>query len=127
MPAVAARVNTVRRESAGDPRSPRRTRVNRSPRSMFRRAGRLILIAITLAFLFGYVSVYANLTKTGFSRSKLTQMCRVERLRNERLKVEWIRHCSPETVVAAAEKSGMVYATEYEYVGQQQNVASAEH
>ena len=125
MAAVAARAATVRRQTADQPvRTTRRTRVRRSPRSSFRRAGRLVLL-VSAAFLFGYIGVYASLAKTSYNRSNLVQMCREEKLRNERLKVEWTRRCSPQNVVAAAEKSGMVYATNYEYMGASQTVASA--
>ena len=126
MAAVAARATTVQKQTAAQPvRTTRRTRVRRSPRSSFRRAGRLVLLVSALAFLFGYVNVYASLAKTSYSRSRLVQMCREEKLKNERLKVEWTRRCSPQNVVAAAEKSGMVYASNYEYMGASQTVASA--
>lgn len=126
MAAVAARAATVRKQTADQSaRTTRRVRVRRSPRSSFRRAGRLILLVSILAFSFGYVNVYANLAKTSYSRSRLVQMCREEKLQNERLKVEWTRRCSPQNIVAAAEKSGMVYATDYEYIGVSQTIASA--
>lgn len=124
--AAVARAATVRKQNIDQPvRKTRRTRVRRSPRSSFRRAGRLVLLVSALAFLFGYVNVYANLAKTSYNRSRLVQMCREEKLKNERLKVEWTRRCSPQNIVVEAEKSGMVYATEYDYIGEPETIASA--
>ncbi len=82
-------------------------------------------IALVLVGLFGYVSVYVNLTTTGYNRAQLMAQCRQERIRNERLKIELNRLMSPQAIVVAAEKNGMVYATEYDYI-QPKAVAQAE-
>lgn len=111
------------------------TTVCRSPRAMRARTRRLryvrlkrfvkmLVPVIGVAMLFGWVAVYANVTITGYNRSRLTSECRAEKLKNERLKVECSRLSSPHIVTAAAERAGMIYATQYDYVHQPQTVAS---
>jgi hypothetical protein len=79
---------------------------------------------LALACLFGYVSIYAHLTMTGYSRSKLLETCRQERLQNQRLKMRMDALSSPSYVVSAAEKAKMVYATQYDYLDKPERLAS---
>ena len=125
MAAVAqARIDVHRRAAAGHRRTVRRVRVRRRTRIDFRRFSRFLLCVLTLASLFGYVSIYANLTVAGYNRSKLLDMCRQERLDNQRLKLRWDALSSPNYVVSAAEKAGMVYATQYDYLDKPERLAS---
>jgi len=109
---------------ASRPRPTRRARVRRRPASRIRRYATLVFSALVLACLFGYVSVYASLAKEGYSRSDLVRIQREETLENQRLKVELDSLCSPHKVVARAEESGMVYATQYDYVAEPETLAS---
>lgn len=84
----------------------------------------MLLPVIGVAMLFGWVAIYANVTVTGYNRSRLTSECRAERLENERLTVEYSRLSSPHIVTSSAQKAGMVYATEYDYIHRPQTVAS---
>jgi cell division protein FtsL len=78
-----------------------------------------------LAMFLGWMSVYAKLVVTGYSRSKLVATCRQEQLRNQRLKLRMEALSSPGSVVDAARKAGMVYATEYDYIRTPRTVATA--
>lgn len=128
MAAVAQRTTTYHRQASQGRRAApvKAARVRRRPRPRFIRLARLAVLAFCLIGLFGYASIYGNLTVAGYNRSKLMDAYRSELLENQRLKVEWISLGSPNRVVAAAEKSGMVYATDYEYLGKPQTVASAD-
>ncbi|MCE5313619.1 MAG: hypothetical protein ABFD49_01500 [Armatimonadota bacterium] len=123
-------VAAVRRktDTAGTTRlSPRalRARSRRLRFARFKHGLKMLLPVIAVVMLFGWVAVYANVTVTGYNRARLTAECRAAKLMNERLKVEYNRLSSPHKVVAAAEKTGMVYATDYDYVHPPQTVASA--
>ncbi|MCE5324142.1 hypothetical protein LLG46_12625 [bacterium] len=109
-------------------RSPRtmRARTRRLRYARFKRVMKILMPVVCVAMLFGWVAIYANVTVTGYNRSKLTAQLRAERLQNERLKVECSRLSSPHIVTVAAEKAGMVYATQYDYIHQPQTVASAD-
>lgn len=124
--AVALRQNTE--TTYVTRRMPRavRTRVRRRRRSRFSQFIRMLMPVVGVAMLFGWVAIYANVTVTGYNRSRLTEQCRIERLKNERLKVECSRLSSPHKVTAAAQKAGMIYATSYDYIHLPQSVASAE-
>ncbi|MCL5102521.1 MAG: hypothetical protein M1133_00205 [Armatimonadetes bacterium] len=126
MAAVAQRCSTTteRPSASHRVRKVRRTRVRRSPRIGFWLTSRAVICVIAGLSLFGWMSVYAKLTVTGYSRSRLLQMCRQEQLKHERLEVKWNSLSSPHNVVAAAEKSGMVYATDYDYIRSPQTIAS---
>jgi hypothetical protein len=78
-----------------------------------------------IAGMFVYVGLYASVTATSYSQSRLNVLCRQERIKNERLKVELVRRSSPSNIMAAAQKAGMVYATDYEYLRRPSTVASA--
>jgi hypothetical protein len=128
--AVTARVTAVPRETSTYQRSRNtttRTRPRRRVRSRANNIMRAFAMAIGLAFLFGYASVYANLAKTGYTRSELSAMCRRQRIENERLRVEMVRRSSPNYVVAAAKQSGMIPATQYDYLNKPRTVASAKN
>ena len=127
MAAVATCSAAVRREAP-----PRRQDVTRSARSRRRPStgGWSILkvgaVVAVLALLFAYVNVYANLAAANCTRAQLMRECRIERIRNERLKVQLASvSISPdlEKRVAAA---GMVYASKYDYLGKSQTVAQAD-
>lgn len=125
MSVVAARTATVRKEAPANSRTAlRRYRAKRRTRS-FWRAARPILLGVVVVSLFGYAGLYATLAATSFSKNRLAAECRREMIVNQRLKLEYDRRSSPESVVAAAQKAGMVYATEYEYLPAPQQVASA--
>lgn len=127
MAIATARVTAVPRETSTyqRSRSTTRTRLRRRVRSRASNIMRAFTLAIGLAFLFGYASVYANLAKTGYTRSELSAMCRRQRIENERLRVELVRRSSPNFVVAAAKQSGMIPATQYDYLNKSRTVASA--
>ena len=96
----------------------------RRPRAA-RKLYRIVLPILALAFLFGYVNLYANLAVTNVSRSKLLDMCREAKIENERLKIDLAVRSSPNNIVEVANKSGMVYATEYDYLDAPRTLASA--
>ncbi len=128
MATVAVRTTAVRDE-AGVCRA--RTRVTGRRRTIRQPYNYLMLVkrvlsALMIAFLLGYVNVYANLATTGHSRSRLTAAYERELRRNEQLKVEFKSLSSPHNVVMAAQKGGMVYATQYDYIRGPLNVASAQ-
>ncbi|MCE5198367.1 MAG: hypothetical protein ABFD54_16695 [Armatimonadota bacterium] len=126
MAAVAQRSNAVQTPRVThSTQAPRRTRSRRRPNYKFRNALKCFTFAVAIAMLFGWVSVHARITVTGYNRSRLTDLCREERLKNQRLKVQWDSLSSPHNVVAAAERSGMVYAAQYDYIHGPQAVASA--
>lgn len=124
---VAARATTAREHAAGNKRTVRRTRVKVRSRLRvnFRQATKLLITVSLLAMLFGYVRVYAGLAMAGYSRDTLISELRQEKLRNEELKVKWNTLSSPQRVVNAAEKAGMVYASDYDYINKPSTVASA--
>ena len=74
---------------------------------------------------FCFVNTYANLAVTGYSRDELSNTFNEEKIKNEELKVQWNLLTSPRNVVASAEKSGMIYAKDYDYLGKPKTVASA--
>ncbi len=123
MSAVNVRANLVRREgNAGTAVSTGR-RVRRR-RSRVRRLARLF-IPLVLAASFAHVGLYASKTATTYNNSRLIDLCRRERIRNERLTVELIRLTGPRYVTAAAQRDGMVCATQYDYLHGPPTVASA--
>ncbi len=124
--AVALRQNNETSYATRQTSRSTRTRVRRRRRSRFSQFVKMIMPVVGVAMLFGWVAVYANVTVTGYNRSRLTEQCRVERLKNERLKVECSRLSSPHKVTAAAQRAGMIYATRYDYIHLPQSVASAE-
>jgi hypothetical protein len=81
-------------------------------------------VGLCVLVLLGWMSVYAQLAVAGYARSELLAACKQEQLKNQELRIKLDTLCRPRNVVAEAQKSGMVYATEYEYVGRPRNVAS---
>ena len=98
--------------------------VKRRRKSRSRKLMRIVIpIFMVAAFL--YIGLYAGVTAASYSKTRLTTLCRQERIRNERLTVELIRRSSPENVMAAAQKAGMVCATRYDYLRKPATVASS--
>jgi hypothetical protein len=85
----------------------------------------VVLPALALGLFLPYMSIYARLAVTGHSRSALTASLDAQRLTNQRLKIECDSLSSPHNVVAAAQKSGMIYATSYDFIRRPLAVASA--
>jgi hypothetical protein len=123
MAAVAVRENLVRREEAAGTAMSSGRRVRRR-KNRLRKLTRLCIPIIVVAS-FVYVGLYASVTAASYRKSKLIDLCRQERIMNERLTVEMIRRSSPRYVTAAAQKSGMVCATQYDYLHGPPTVASA--
>lgn len=125
MSTVAARSATVHRERARYTKAtPKRARRRRRATAMPGKGYITAAVVGVIVGIFGYVGLYANLTATSFNRSKLTQDYKQEKIKNERLKVEYARRSSPSEAMAAAQKAGMVYATQYDYLENPQAVAS---
>jgi hypothetical protein len=125
MPTAAVKAPIVRKRTM-----PRSTAVNlrvrtRRPKSLLRRHAPYGVLCAALMCIFGYVWLYANLTATSFDRSRMMNEFKAEQIRNERLKVEYVRRLSPAYAMAAAEKAGMVYAKQYDYLGKSDTVARA--
>lgn len=126
MNAVAERASTsTRSNTTPRRRQSTRGRVKRRRRMDFRRFSSFLMASAALLSLFGYVSVYAHVKVTGYNRSRLMDQCREERIRNERLQLRYNTLTSPNHVVMAAERVGMVYATRYDYLQKNSRVASA--
>ena len=99
---------------------------SRSRRAKRTAARTVFWAAVVLAGLgspFAYINSYANLAQTSTSRSKLVELCRQEKIKNERLKVEFVRRSSPANVVVAAEELDMTYATAYDYLEKPRTIA----
>jgi len=125
MVAVAERTATARKEYVASRNAPARVRRAKArPRSRVNPI-KFILSIAGLICVFGYVGVYANLTAVSYNRSKLMSDYRLEKIKNQRLRVELIRRSSPIYVVAGAERAGMAPAVTYDYLGKTQTVASA--
>ena len=110
------------RENRLPPRSRRRRRKVarwKSPKFL------LVMLGFTLFLGFCFVNTYANLAVTGFSRDELSNTYNEQKIKNEELKVQWNLLSSPHNVTAAAQKSGMIYAKDYDYLGKPKSVASA--
>lgn len=93
---------------------------------MCRRAIKYAFGILAIVLLFGWMCVYAMVTATGINRSDVARQLHREQLRNQRLKMKLDYLSCPQNVVVAAQKAGMVYSTQYEYIVKPQSVASAE-
>ncbi len=124
MQAVAIKDGRVRREDRAASREVSVRQVVRR-RSRLRRLARRLLIPSILVGSFFYIGLYAGVTSTSYDNSRLAELCRQERIKNERLTVELIRRSGPSYVTRAAEKDGMVCATQYDYLHKPATVASA--
>ncbi|MGC8863390.1 MAG: hypothetical protein ACP5R5_11550 [Armatimonadota bacterium] len=77
-----------------------------------------------IAVTFVDIGIHAGLTAVSYRKSKLIEIRRLEKIRNERLTVELVARSSPRYVTAAAQKSGMVCATQYDYLQKPAAVAT---
>ncbi len=134
--AVVARVQTSRNTGARTTRHSRRapaaagrttskSRRRRTARPRILRALTTICCAFALAFAFFYVAVYGNLTTRSHSLSELQKTLRQQQITNERLKIELEKKLSPRGIVSAAQTSGMIYATDYDYLQDTRSMAKA--
>ena len=71
------------------------------------------------------MSVYARGDRCRIHSQPTVTAYKQEKLKNQELRIKLDALRRPQNVVAEAQKSGMVYATQYEYIGRQQKVASA--
>ena len=128
MAVVATRAVAAPREPAvcrrGRTASVRAGRARRI-RSRARGAFRFAVPVIVAVVVFAYVAVYATLTSTSYDRHELTARLRLEKIRNQRLKVELVRLSSPQYVMAGAERAGMIPAAQYDYLRRPETVAIA--
>lgn len=125
MATAVARAATVEQTTSAPQRKrPARVRVKRM-KTRASMLSTLMLFCTALVLPFAYTNVYANLAKTGYSRSDYESKCWKERVDNQRLKVMIDSYSSYSRVKTGALKMGMVPATEYDYVGQRQTVASS--
>ena len=126
MAAVAVRRSSLQSKTdSSRAKSGAKARPRRKPRTVARKFVRAVVLVVVMACLFCYVNLYANLAETSTSRSKLLDLRRQEKIKNERLKLELTVCSSPQGIVAAAQRQKMVYATEYEYLERPRAVASA--
>ena len=124
MAAVAVR-GSAERQPTNETRKTRSPKRTRRPVNRFKRIFTLAAPALIFALVLGWMSVYARIYVNDCSNSKLNKICTIERMKNQRLKLKLDSLSSPHNVVAAAQKSGMVYATRYDYIGKVQALASA--
>ena len=122
---VATRTAAVRRQETYPSSTPRRTQRARRIRPRSRRYLSLSVLFGLLVGVFCYVSVYACLVATSYDRSRLVKELRQEKIRNERLGVDYVQRSGPGFAMAAAQRAGMVYANHYEYLRRPDTVASA--
>lgn len=127
MAAVAQRrvEETRQQTTVTGTRRVRRARPRRRAWARYRPMFSLIAGVLGLGLVLGWMSVYGRLAVAGYNRSELVAACRQEQLKNQRLKLKLDSLTSPQSVVAAAQKAGMVYATEYEYLGKPPRLADA--
>lgn len=125
MATAVARAATVEKTTSAPQRKrPARVRTKRRMKTRASVLSLVMLFCTCLALPFAYTNVYANLAKTGYSRSDYEAKCWRERVDNQRLKVLIDSYSSYNRVKADALKMGMVPATQYDYVDQPQTVAS---
>lgn len=125
MSTVASRTAAVGRQATHPSVTVRRTKRAGRAKPRSRRLLSLSLLFGFLVCVFGYVSVYASLVSTSYDRSRLSNELRQEKIRNERLRVDYIQRSGPGFATTAAQKTGMVYATRYEYLRKPDTLASA--
>lgn len=126
MAAAVARVETSVRTSSvpTERRKPARARSRRKLRNRAWHATLLLLFLGTLCGPFVYTWGYATLAKTGYVRNDYEVLCWKEKVENQRLKVLLDRQSSYARIKAEARQLGMVRADRYDYVGQNQTIAS---
>ncbi len=127
MAAVAMRGSAAERQTTTSQETRKKRRPKRARRSpnKFKQLFMLVVPALVFLLALGWMSVYARITVNDCSSPKLKAICRQERMKNQRLKLKLDSLSSPHNLVAAAQKSGMVYTTSYDYIGKAQAVASA--
>ncbi len=128
MAAVVAGSVSIRRDHPAQARIGGITRRStKKPRLVGRTRGvfKLMLSILVIAVAFGYVNLHASLTSTSYSRNELMSQCRLEKIRNQRLRVELMRLMSPQYVLAGAEKANMVPASDYDYLNKSETIAKA--
>lgn len=126
MQSVAVRTTVPRGQAEPGSTSVRRARYVRRPKTRLRKNARFVALFAALVGVFCYVALYASLTATSFDRSRLADELRIEKIRNERLRVERDRRISPSYAMVAAQKAGMVYAAHYDYLGKSNTMARAD-
>lgn len=84
----------------------------------------VMLFMIGLALPFAYTNVYANLKKTSYTKNDYEVLRWREEVDNQRLKVLVDRYSGYTRIKAGALRMGMVPTTKYEYIDQNQTVAS---
>ncbi|MCX6344509.1 MAG: hypothetical protein NT018_05470 [Armatimonadetes bacterium] len=127
MAAVATRGSAAQRQTTTSQETRKKRRPKRARRSLnkFKRLFILVVPALIFALALGWMSVYARISVNDCSNPKIKEVCRGERMKNQRLKLRLDSLSSPHNLVAAAQKSGMVYAARYDFIGKPQAVASA--
>lgn len=118
----------------------RTTDYNRTPKTKKTKCGRRVvrshqraaktmlglIFGVLLFLVFAYAAYAANSLVQGRRYSQLITQQRQMKNRCERLSARLNALRSPDKVIAAASKTGMVYAKEYDYVGKAGRVASSD-
>ncbi len=122
---VKERILSSQSKRCGPPNSGfKRVRRGRSNNNLVRKLYRIAAVASVIIAL-ACIAIYAAVTALGYHNVELSSLCRIQEIENERLRVAITRCSSPEQIAAAAEKTGMIWATNYEYLQPPQSVASA--
>ena len=123
MPAVAEKVRDYNKTT----KTKRTRRVHRAVRTRPRAAKTMfgLICGVLLFLVFAYAAYAANSLVQGRRYSQLIAQQRQEKNRCDRLSARLNALKSPDKVIAAASKCGMVYAKEYDYVGKAGRVASS--
>ena len=126
MATAVARVETsVRAKSAPvERRKPARVRTRRRMKARASLFTTAMLFVIGLCLPFAYTTAYATLAKTGYSKSDYEVLRWKQKVENQRLKVLIDRYSSYGRIKGGALQMGMVRADKYDYVDQDQTVAS---
>lgn len=128
MTAVAERTTEHNRQSSinSERTVSRRSKGRKAKARRVRYAGWLVLAAVVFCFLvFAYVAYQANYLTQGRRYTELREMRRQTQIELERLNVDLNAEKSPDKVISAASRVGMVYGKEYDYVGRSGRVASS--
>ena len=126
MAAAVARAATVEKTTSASKGRKRSSRVGTKRRIKTRMSmlSMVMLFVISLMLPFAYTNVYANLKKTSYTKNDYEVLRWKESVDNQRLKVLVDRYSGYTRIKAGALKMGMVPATKYDYVDQNQTVAS---
>lgn len=126
MSSLAVQTTLTRERAAQRTTSVTRRRASRRRRPLLRRNAACVFLFSALVGVFGYVALYANLTATSFDRSRMMNEFKMEQIRNERLRIDYVRRLSPAYAMGAAQRVGMVYAKHYDYLGKSNTIAKAD-